>query len=117
MSSAVKFVGGDEVVEPFLIESSEGNIIDLSGLTVTGSIWWRGKSRIALTVIAGIEIENLFPARNNDPDLQEPHGNIRLSEVQTALIPYGRISSLRMRVVTPDSVTMSSYLAPLERVP
>lgn len=116
MTDALKFVGGDEVIEPFLIDDSEGNILDLAGMTITGAVWWRGKARIALAVGTGIEIINNLPDRSSDPNTQEPHGFFSLSEPQTDSIPFGQVSSLRIKAVTAEIVTISSYLIALERV-
>lgn len=113
MTVALSFVGGDEIIEPFLLENSDGEIFDLTGMTVSGGIWWRERERMPLTVGAGlgIEITSLLP-----PDVQTPHGFIRLTEAQTALIPQGQVASIRVVAVSGDAVTMSSYFYPLERI-
>jgi hypothetical protein len=116
MTDVLKFVGGDEVIEPFLIEDSDGNILDLADMTVTGSVRWRDLSRIALGVGTGIEIINNRPDRSSDPSTQEPHGFFTLSELQTISIPFGQVSSLRIKAVSSGVVTMSSFLVAMERI-
>lgn len=118
MTAALRFVGGDEVIEPFLLEATDGEILDLTEMQpITGGVWWHGRQRIALTEGAGIEIENVRPARAASGATQTPHGRITLSEAQSILIPFGQIASLRLIAVRAiDTVTMSSYFAPLERI-
>lgn len=118
MTAALRFVGGDEVIEPFLLEATDGEIIDLTEMQpITGGVWWRGRQRIDLTVGAGIEITNVRPARAASEATQTPHGKVTLTEVQSRLIPFGQIASLRLVAVRAiDTITMSTYFAPLERI-
>lgn len=116
---ALRFVGGDEVVEPFVLTNTDGSIVDLATVdfVMSAGVWWNGRVRIVLTPVDGIEISNDHPALAGTGQDQEKHGDFRLSEVRTLLIPFGQIASLRIAVIRVlDGVTMSSYLAPLERI-
>ncbi len=104
----IVFNGGDEIVQPFVIDIG-GASVNLTGCTVTGEVWWRGRKRLDLTVAAGIEILKLDPAEDED------HGMIRISEVQSALFPRGRIATLRFVVVTAAGVTTSTGPTHFER--
>lgn len=118
MTVALQFVGGDEIVEPFLLHGSQGTIIDLSGLALSGGVWWQRRERISLAVGAGLGVEVVtpLPATTAGDVPQDPHGYIRITEAQSALIPLGQIASLRLKAVNADGVTMSSFFAPLERI-
>lgn len=119
MTAALRFVGGDEVIEAFVLTHTDGSIVDLATVefTMTAGVWWRGRVRIALALDDGIEISNQHPALAGADEDQVPHGIFRLSETRTLLIPFGQIAALRIAVIRSlDSVTMSSYFAPLERI-
>lgn len=113
MAETLQFVKGDELIETFLVEHSDGEILDLTGLSVRGVIRWKRHGRILLTVGAEIEVETMAPVRAADPVNQQPHGFFRLTEDQTAIIPYGAVAFLRMTVIE-TGVTLSTFEYPLE---
>lgn len=119
MTTATRFVGGDEIVVPFLLETTDGDIVDLATVTFMRSsgVWWRGLPRIPILRGFGIEVTNENPPRAAEGDEQEPHGVIRLVEDTTDDIPFGQIASLRLVVFrTADGITESSEFAPLDRI-
>lgn len=115
MTTPLEFVGGDDVIEPFLIEKTDGTIQDLTGTYLSGVVAWRGRNRITLSVGSELLITNMAPARAVVDADQIPHGHFRLTELQTILIPEGQIALLRLTVVE-GGVTMSTYNYPLKRV-
>lgn len=115
MSESLKFFGGDELIETFLLEHTNGEIVDLTGLSVSGVVLWRRLNRIPLSVGAELTIVTLYPTRAVDPEDQVPHGYFRLTELQTDLIPYGATAGLRLTVIE-GGVTMSTYPFLMERV-
>lgn len=116
MATALQLVGGDEIVEPFILENTDGSLVDLATVTIDGSIWWRGRERIPLPVGSSIIINVLFPVRAENPDDQVPHGFWHLTEDDTRQLPFGQIAGLRIVAVDGNGVTMSTYFYPLERI-
>lgn len=115
MTATTPLVGGDEFIEPFLLEDEDGEILDLTGLAVTGWLRWRGKDRIALTG-AELDVRTMAPERAVDPAVQDPHGFVHLLEEQTAVIPVGALTEIFMTVVDDEGVTLSTYEGVLERI-
>lgn len=110
-----QFRGGDDFVEPFLIENTDGSIADLTGATVTGTLS-SSRGQVGLTVGNGIEIANLNPpvASGTDPQLQ--HLYVHLTPAQTEGLPYGALSSLWLTIVSADRLTTSTQTKRLERI-
>lgn len=115
--AALQLVGGDEVIEPFLLEHTNGLIVDLDTMEpLIGGVWWRGRKRISISEGAGIIINTPHPERAAEGEHQVEHGTVTLTEDQTLLLPFGQIASLRIVCINGDGVTMSTFLHPLERI-
>jgi hypothetical protein len=102
VSSSVIYANqGEEVATTFGVFDEDGVVEDLTGMTITGEIWWRNEYRIELTVEnGGIVIDDPDPPQAEDGDEQTPHGVILLTEEITAQIPLGQISYLKLILVT-----------------
>lgn len=117
MAASLTLVGGDEIVEPFVLKRTDGAILDLSLVNISGGVWWRRRLQIELAVDDGIEIEDEHPPLAAVGEDQIPHGNIRIIEDRSILIPLGLIANLRLVAVTKaDAVTMSTYFVPIKRI-
>lgn len=121
MSAIWQFAGGDDPRQPFLLERSDGQILDLTGLNVSGAVRWGGRSRIPLVAGVQIEIQENAPERAPAEEVQVPHGYVQLRTILgvsfSDLIPVGNIGRLRMTVVRiVDGVKMSTHDFPMERV-
>lgn len=111
-SDTIRFVGGDDLVEPFTI-SANGSPVDLTGLSVTGEIRWGGAVQIVLAPEAGLNIANM------QADPIHPHGFIILTKQQTAQVPTGRVAKLRLHVTYPaggGGYVLSSFDRYLDRL-
>jgi hypothetical protein len=95
ISGTIPFVPGSEIIQPFLI-LAESAIVDIADGTVTAEILTFGS--VAFSPV--VEIENASP--QPEPD-QQPHGVVRLTEEQTAMIPDGALLRL---VYVQSGVTM-----------
>lgn len=111
----VQLVGGDDFVHGFVIEDSDGEILDLSGYAVSGNVFWRGRVRVLLANGVEIDVQTLYPELAPDPEVQEPHGYIVLTEEQTATIPFGAIASIGL-TVNRGGLTLSTFDVYLDRV-
>lgn len=95
ISGTIPFAPGSEIIQPFLIVA-EATIVNIAGGTVTAEVLVFG----AASFSPAVEIEDAAPAPEVD---QQPHGVVRITEEQTALIPDGAL----LRVIyTQNGVTM-----------
>jgi hypothetical protein len=117
MATPVQFVGGDDIIETFLIETTEGEIADLSGCVITGEVSWRGKPRILLSQGDGINIIALHPERATDSSLQVQHGSFHIPKTRSGELPMGNIATVRVISVDAADIRSSSHLYRLERIP
>jgi len=107
-----KFVGGDEIIVPFLIDAA-GTIVDLSGCTVTVEVHVRGR----LTAdIATVSVHTNAPQPASGDGEQAAHGLVRIVEEKSELLPLGRVSFYRLQVVNSSGVTMHTERTWLERL-
>lgn len=105
------FIGGEE--KTFEIHhaereeaSDEAVSLDLTGYTITAEIWHDGCRQICLNEAnGGIVINDLAPADADDPEDQEPHYSVTLTEVQTRCLPRGKNSFLILIRESPEGVT------------
>lgn len=86
INGTIPFVPGSEIIQPFLI-LAESAIVDIAGGAVTAEVLAFG----AVVFSPSVEIENNAPPP--EPD-QQPHGVVRLTEEQTAMIPDGALLRL-----------------------
>lgn len=111
MADTIQFVGGDDLVEPFQI-TANGAPVDLTGAVVSGRV----RSRVSqvsfdLAPGAGLEMSALAPTGT------DPHGFIVLSELQTASLPIGAVSDVRISVMDQNGLVASTFTHTLERLP
>lgn len=100
----IEFNGGDEIRQPFQIKTS-GQVTDLTGCTITASIFLSYGRSLQLAEGNGIEVEN------RTPEGDQPHGLLILNEEQTKTFPSGRQGRLRLIVSNAAGVTMSTVEA------
>lgn len=83
ISGTIPFVPGSEIIQPFLV-LAEATIVNIAGGTVTAEVLAFG----AVAFRPAVDIEEVAPAPELD---QRPHGVVRITEEQTALIPDGAL--------------------------
>lgn len=90
---------GDSVSLAFLVRDAGGSIMDVQDVVFTGRIV-NASGEVLLTMTEGdrINIENVLPDEAADPDDQQPHGTIDLSEADTALLALGAMQWLILRM-------------------
>jgi hypothetical protein len=115
MADSVQFIGGDHLVEPFLINAEDGSIADLTDVPISGSITW-DEGSIALASNSGLHLSNVKPDLAEGSDPQEPHGYLVLTPEQTSALPMGRQTVFRLTVVN-KGLRSSTFQKYLERLP
>lgn len=116
---ALRFVGGNDVIEPFLLTATDGSIVDLTTMRpLTGGVWWRSLERFPLTIGAGLRIDNETPPLAGSGETQVPHGVAILTSAQTSDMPFGVVANIRIDARSlVEGLLMSTYFALLERIP
>lgn len=109
MFDSIRFVGGDDLIDPFQIVGTDGRIVDLDGATITGRIIYP-RGQVTLSAGAGLEISELLPSGDN------PHGFLVLTGVQTAVLPLGALSRYFLSVLDKTGRLTTTETKYLERV-
>lgn len=107
LAGEIPFVSGDEIVQRFVV-LAEKTIVDLTGWTVTASVWlWNAPRQ---DIAATLEIDNLAP------DAGEAHGLIRMVETETAKLAGVPSAFIRLMLIDPAGRTMHTAGAVLREI-
>lgn len=107
LAGEIPFVAGDEIVQRFVI-LAERTIVDVTGWTVTASVWVWGSPRADIS--ATVEIADLLPSAG------EAHGAIRLVEAETAKLAKAGPAFLRLTAVDGTGRTMHTAGAGMREI-